>query len=167
MRMLGILLVMMPVLGQAQSCPPWSVADAYLRAEASETLYTPAIGTLFFRTIDLPLPGAPPPPDVTRIKAVFTGNAVADFKTPANHASGQYRRSLGGHITLEVACVGGTCGAPLPGDVIAFLRAVPDQVGYTLATGPCGGDRFDVTEANVEQLRQCVTGGACAPSVPN
>ena len=163
MRLLATLFAVLPGLLHAQTCAPWNVADAYSRAEASEMLYTPAIGTLFFRAVDLPLPDGQGAADTTRIRALFTGNAVADFRQPQNHASGQYRRSVGGHITLEVECSGNACGAPLPGEVIVFLRGDPVQVGYTLTTSPCGDDLFVASQANVTQLMKCVTGDACAP----
>ncbi|MEO1364611.1 MAG: hypothetical protein AAFU86_12655 [Pseudomonadota bacterium] len=165
MRILATLLAVVPGLLHAQTCAPWNVADAYLRAEASGSLYTPAIGTLFFRTVDLPIAGGQDQPDATRIRALFTGNAVADFREPQNHASGQYRRSIGGHVTLEVECSGSACGAPLPGEVIVFLHGAPGQVGYTLTTSPCGDDLFIASQVNVAQLLECVTGGPCAPSV--
>ncbi len=158
MRWLAIGLGLIPSVAQALSCLPWGVSDAYLRAEAAEASYVPAIGTLRFDEDLMPLAQLKNPNDLpsnATIPATFSGHALvrdgADVPLTVD-------------VTFEVDCVVHWCGWASSGQVIAFLRK--DGPHYTLSMGPCGGDVFSKPDAAaLREMRQCVSGQSCVPSL--
>ncbi len=157
MRMLALCLCVMPSLGQALSCLPWGVTDAYLQADRSDASYIPVIGTLDFDENALPLARLKNPDDLpkdTTIPATFDGLAMVRRGADAPFAT---------DLTLRVECAAHWCGGATPGKVLAFLRK--DGDAYTLGSGPCGGYVFSAPDrATIKKVRQCLKGRACAPS---
>ncbi|MEL7166076.1 MAG: hypothetical protein AAGL96_11455 [Pseudomonadota bacterium] len=155
MRWLVLSLALAPQCSWALSCLPWGVTNAYVAAEKSENSFVPVQGTLTFYSRDLPVVDmtrqdkAPP---LTKIEARFDGHALGRRSDTA----------LSVEVVLEVACFGPWCSRPKPGEILGFLRQDGDI--YALATDPCGGFLFGSPDgADVQQLRECVGGGACQP----
>lgn len=157
MRILAVLFALLPLPALALSCMPYQVTDAFLDVAKAEDGYVPVLGQLSFDPDMLPkvdwnAQGDVPPK--TLLPASFEGKAMTvrgvdlPFRTD---------------VVLEVQCFGPWCPSPRPGPVLAFLRKTSHS--YVLETNACGGYLFgSPSDAQVQQVRECLAGRACAPS---
>ncbi|APX12803.1 hypothetical protein [Tateyamaria omphalii] len=157
LRLLSLMLLLAPLPALALSCVPYGVTNAYQEAVQAEDGYVPVLGTLDFDA-DL-LPDTDPsvqvvPTDpVTSIPATFKGEALAVRGVD---------RPFETDVVLEVECIGPWCPQIQPGPVLGFLRQTTHS--YALRTDACGGFLFGrPSEAQVDQLRDCLAGRDCVP----
>ncbi|WP_147110254.1 hypothetical protein [Tateyamaria sp. syn59] len=157
LRVLSLLAVFAPVQAVALSCVPYGVSDAFQAAKAAEAGYVPVVGMLDFDTDLLPdtdlsvqvIPGDP----ITLIPATFTGDALTVRGVD---------RPFETDVVLEVECIGPWCPQVQPGRILGFLRQTGHS--YVLHTDACGGFLFGrPSDAQVEQVRDCLAGRECTP----
>lgn len=150
---------LLPLPALALSCLPYGVTDAYLQAEQAEEAYLPVLGELTFDPAMLPRVDwdkQQEVPATTLIPAIFKGGALG----PRNVA-----QDFETDVVLEVNCAGPWCPSPQPGDMLGFLRKTSH--GYVLSVGACGGFHFGQPNlATIRQVKECLSGRACDPSIP-
>lgn len=156
MRFLVLALMVLPVPAFALSCMPHGVADAYLNAAKAEAEYVPVMGKLVFDPALVPRVdwgNQTEVPPTTLIPARFRGDALGPRGAQAFETD----------VLLEVICSGPWCPSPQPGDMLGFLRKTAHS--YVLTTTACGWDLFmDPSSEQINALRDCLAGRACAPS---
>ncbi|OAN78536.1 hypothetical protein A8B82_09185 [Sulfitobacter sp. EhC04] len=155
MRFVALMLALCaPLPALALSCVAPSVERTFHEVNEAKDEYVVVHGRLTLDQRKLPSDGSTQsnPPKMTLVPATLSGTSLSasGFHTPFDK-----------DIMLEVACFGPWCGSVANGaDVLAFVRRDGGQ--YALGINPCGGHVFTpVQPAQLKQVRQCFTGGAC------
>ena len=91
-------------------------------------------------------------PPVTRIDGFFGGTQLG---------RNGFQRPWSEPVTVEIACSGPWCGGLRPGQMIAFVEMREGE--FVLASGPCGGNAFPVTDEIARDLTRCMQGQGCTP----
>lgn len=156
MRWLVALLAFVPLPALALSCLPHGVTDAYLAAEAAEDSYIPVLGTFTFDEGLMPKEDWDNQQDVpptTLVPAAFDGVALTQRGIDLPFRA---------DVVLEVTCFGPWCPSPRSGPALIFLRRTVHS--YVASTDACGGYVFGApTEAQVQEVRDCLAGRSCRP----
>lgn len=159
MRLLVFALLVLPLPAFALTCLPYGVADAYLDAAEADEAYVPVLGELRFDPDLLPRvdwENQRDVPGTTLVPATFRGDALGTRGVPLPFET---------DVVLEVQCFGPWCPSPRPGRSLAFLRKT--SFSYVLHTNACGGFLFDQpSDEQIRQVRDCLAGRRCVPSVP-
>lgn len=148
--LLALLMTAGPAL--SLSCIRPDPVRSYQQAADAEEVYLLVTGTLSHDPASVP----PKPEDgqSATMPATLTGAFLnAD----------RFEGAFAAPVTVSLDCVASWCGQmPEPSaEVLAFLQETP--TGYALSLGPCGGWMFvDPTEAQIERVVACHTGGDCA-----
>ena len=151
---LSVLIIGLAGQANALSCKPHSVEHVYQNAAAATENYVVMYGALSFDGRLLPQTDRDPMtrPQDALISARLVGKILSaeGFDVPAAI-----------DLTFHVACFASWCGNGFPGaEYIAFLEQT--AAGYVLKTNPCGGYAFPKpTQAMVEAVERCHTGGGC------
>lgn len=140
----------------ALSCLRPDAAMTFQSAASSEETYVVLRGSFAFDLDLMPeFDGHSAPQDLPPVAAVFNGKALNSdgFTIP-------YQTEL----LLQPTCAGPWCGGMHPtDDAIAFARDNGEGI-YVIDLGPCPMWVYEPTDAVVDTITQCMSGGDCTPA---
>lgn len=152
----ALLCLSLPGQAVALSCMMWDAASVYQYAADAEERYVIGLGTFYRSGPDRITGDNGPDPDPYAYTAHFNGNLATrvGFSTPADF-----------EVEVQISCAASWCGAALQDGqhVLAFMQ-VDDNRDYSLEIGPCMFLAVsEPSQEALDQVIQCVRGGACEP----
>lgn len=161
MRLVAAFLALtLPFPAMALSCLPYNAISSFKEAAKSDDDYVAVLGELSFNPARLPKRHG-----ARQQKAgsahVLTGRVVGKSLT-RNGFTTPFERK----IDINVQCVGPWCGRLIQGRNLVFLKRKHGT--YLLDANLCGGFAFaQPSEAMLDRIKTCTSGGPCKTGLPN